>query len=88
VRLVTRAALQADVTGFLGRDRHQRGQQVRPGYRNGHGELHVSTTAGPLVLERPRLRGTNEALPCGCWARASATPMRRSRWCRRGWCVA
>jgi putative transposase len=48
------------VTEFVGRDRYQRGQQARLGYRNGHGDLHVSTTAGPVVLERPRLRGTTE----------------------------
>ena len=54
------AALAAEVTESLGVDRYQRGQQARLGYRNDHGELHVSTTAGPVALERPRLRGTTE----------------------------
>jgi putative transposase len=59
VRLVVQAALDAEVTEFLGRDRYQRGARDRAGYRNGHGELTVKTTAGPVVLERPKLRGTD-----------------------------
>jgi putative transposase len=60
VRLVMQAALEAEVTEFLGRDRYVRGDRERVGYRNGHAELHVKTTAGPVVLERPKLRGTDE----------------------------
>jgi putative transposase len=48
------------VTEFLGRDRYRRDQQARPGYRNVHAELQVKTTAGPVVLERPKLRGTDQ----------------------------
>jgi putative transposase len=60
VRLVIQAALEAEVTEFLGRDRYQRGERVRPGLRNGHQPVEVKTTAGPVVLERPKLRGTPE----------------------------
>jgi putative transposase len=60
VRLVVLAALEAEVSEFLGRDRYARGERVRAGYRNGHTELTVKTTAGPVVLERPKLRGTSE----------------------------
>jgi putative transposase len=60
VRLVMQAALEAEVTEFLGRERYVRGERERAGYRNGHAELHVKTTAGPVVLERPKLRGTTE----------------------------
>jgi putative transposase len=60
VRLVMQAALEAEVTEFLGRDRYTRGQHTRPGYRNGHTELTVKTTAGPVTLERPKLRQTSE----------------------------
>ena len=35
-------------------------QRADVGYRNGHTELTVKTTAGPVVLERPKLRGTTE----------------------------
>ena len=60
VRLVIQAALEAEVAEFLGRDRYVRGERERAGYRNGHGGLTVKTTAGPVVLERPTLRGTSE----------------------------
>jgi putative transposase len=60
VRLVMQAALEAEVTEFLGRDRYVRGERERAGYRNGHAELRVKTTAGSVVLERPKLRGTTE----------------------------
>lgn len=58
VRLVVQAAVEAEVSEFLGRDRYQRGDRDRAGYRNGHAEFTVKTTAGPVVLERPKLRGT------------------------------
>ena len=67
VRLVIQAALEAEVTEFLGRDRYQRGERVRPGLRNGHQPVEVKTTAGPVVLERPKLRGTPNHLRPGCW---------------------
>jgi putative transposase len=60
VRLVMQAALEAEVTEFFGRDRYQRGERERVGYRNGHAELTVKTTAGPVVLERPKVRGTTQ----------------------------
>jgi putative transposase len=60
VRLVMQAALEAEVTEFLGRERYVRGERERAGYRNGHTELTVKTTAGPVVLERPKLRDTTE----------------------------
>ena len=60
VRLVMQAALEAEVSEFFGRDRYQRGDRERVGYRNGHAELTVKTTAGPVVLERPKVRGTSQ----------------------------
>jgi putative transposase len=60
VRLVMQAALEAEVSEFFGRDRYQRGERERVGYRNGHAELTIKTTAGPVVLERPKVRGTSE----------------------------
>ena len=59
-RLLLQSALEAEVTEFLGRDRYARGERARAGYRNGHTELTVKTTAGPITLARPRLRGTSE----------------------------
>jgi putative transposase len=60
-QLLMQAALEAEVTEFLGRDRYQRAgtcDDARPGLRNGYREVAVKTTAGPVHLARPKLRGT------------------------------
>ena len=63
-QLLMQAALEAEVTGFLGRDRYQRAAAcagASPGSRNGYRDVTVKTTAGPVTLSRPKLRGTTEA---------------------------
>lgn len=63
-QLLMQAALEAEVTEFLGRDRYARAaltEDARPGSRNGYREVTVKTTAGPVGLSRPKLRGTTEA---------------------------
>jgi putative transposase len=63
-QLLMQAALEAEVTEFLGRDRYQRASacaDARPGSRNGYREVTVKTTAGPVRLSRPKLRGTTQA---------------------------
>lgn len=63
-QLLMQAALEAEVGEFLGRDRYQRAATVpdaRPGSRNGYRPVTVKTTAGPVTLERPKLRGTTSA---------------------------
>ena len=63
-QLLMQAALEAEVTEFLGRDRYQRAaacEDARPGSRNGYREVTVKSTAGPAGLARPKLRGTSEA---------------------------
>jgi putative transposase len=60
-QLLMQAALEAEVTEFLGRDRYQRAAatpDAQPGARNGYRPVSVKTTAGPVTLERPKLRGT------------------------------
>jgi len=60
-QLLMQAALEAEITEFLGRDRYQRAagrEDARPGSRNGYREVTVKTTAGPVKLSRPKLRGT------------------------------
>jgi len=62
-RLIIQTALEAEVTEFLGRARYQRAanaEDARPGCRNGYCPTTVKTTAGPVTLERPKLRGTTE----------------------------
>jgi putative transposase len=64
VRLVMQAALEAEVTEFLGRARYQRHEaavESRPGARNGwQPPTAVKTTMGPVAVQRPKLRGTDE----------------------------
>ena len=60
-QLLMQAALEAEITEYLGRDRYQRAascEQARAGSRNGYREVTVKTTAGPVTLSRPKLRGT------------------------------
>ena len=61
VRLLMQAALEAEVTEFLGRERYVRGERSPPGSRNGHCATTIKTTSGPITLERPKLRNTDEA---------------------------
>jgi putative transposase len=62
-RLIMQAAVEAEVEEFLGRARYQRREQApdaRPGSRNGYCPSTVKTTAGPVTLDRPKLRGAEE----------------------------
>ena len=71
-QLLMQAALEAEITEFLGRDRYQRAAacaDAQPGSRNGYREVTVKTTAGPVTLARPKLRGTTEAFASGCSGR-------------------
>ena len=63
-RLLLQSALEAEVTEFLGRNRYERrrlAREAKAGSRNGYGQITVKTTAGPITLERPELRGTDTA---------------------------
>ena len=63
-RLIIQSALEAEVEVFLGRARYQRAaglQGAARGMRNGYCPATVKTTAGPVTVARPKLRGTTEA---------------------------
>jgi putative transposase len=58
-RLILQQALEDEVTEFLGRVRYERtGEPVS--YRNGYEPRRVVTTAGPVELDRPRVRNARE----------------------------
>ncbi|MGH9291721.1 MAG: IS256 family transposase [Acidimicrobiales bacterium] len=59
VRLLMQTALEAEVTEFFGRERYARGKRDRKGSRNGYCPTTIKTTAGPVTLDRPKLRGTD-----------------------------
>nr|WP_085241813.1 transposase [Mycobacterium europaeum] len=63
-QLLMQAALEAEVTEFLGRERYQRSAacpDANEGSRNGYRPVTVKATTGPVTLERPKLRGTTAA---------------------------
>jgi transposase-like protein len=57
-RLILQQALEEELTAFLGRERYER-RGVPVSYRNGYEPVAVKTTAGPLELERPRVRNAS-----------------------------
>ena len=63
VRSMMQTALEAEVEEFLGRARYERrGDGDRPGSRNGYQPpMTVKTTMGAVALQRPKLRGTDQA---------------------------
>jgi transposase-like protein len=60
VRLLMQTAMEAEVTEFLGRERYAHGERARLGSRNGHCPTTIKTTSGPITVDRPKLRGTDE----------------------------
>jgi hypothetical protein len=62
VRLLFQTAVEAEVESFLCRARHERRDEDGPaGYRNGYQPPStVKTTMGPVELQRPKLRDTDE----------------------------
>lgn len=63
VRLFMQTAVEAEVEVFLGRGRFERrSEDAAPGHRNGwQPPAPVKTTMGSVELQRPKLRGTDEA---------------------------
>ena len=62
-QLLLQCALEAEVSAFLGRDRYARmveAEDARQGMRNGYCPTTIKTTAGPITLQRPKLRNTTE----------------------------
>jgi putative transposase len=62
VRLLMQTAVEAEVDAFLSRARYGRRDEESPaGYRNGYQPpATVKTTMGPVELQRPMLRDTDE----------------------------
>ncbi len=57
-RLILQQALEEELSEFLGRGRYERrGEPIA--HRNGYERVTVKTTAGPLELERPRVRNAS-----------------------------
>ncbi len=59
-RLVLSAALEEEVADYLGRQRYERNQGCRRGYRNGHRDRQVSCGAGEIEVAMPRISDAKE----------------------------
>jgi putative transposase len=57
-RLILQQALEEELTEFLGRERYER-RGAPIAHRNGYERVTVRTTAGPVALERPRVRNAS-----------------------------
>jgi len=57
-RLILQQALEEELSEFLGRERYERRSEPLS-HRNGYERVSVKTTAGPLELERPRVRNAS-----------------------------
>jgi putative transposase len=82
-QLLMQAALEAEVTEFLGRERYQRTAacpDANDGSRNGYRPVTVKTTTGPVTLERPKLRGTTAAFASRLFGKHVTKPTPWRRW--------
>ena len=82
-RLIIQTAVEAEVDVFLGWARYQRAAEcpdARAGSRNGFCESTIKTTAGPVTVARPKLRGTTEAFASTLFGTSVTSPTRWSRW--------
>jgi transposase-like protein len=62
-QLLLQAAIEGEVAAFLGRERYERAaacEHARAGLRNGYCPTTIKTTAGPVTVQRPKLRGMTE----------------------------
>lgn len=59
---ILQQATEAEVDEFLGRGWYERGlpKESQRGYRNGYTPVNFKTTQGPITLQRPRVRDTDE----------------------------
>ena len=76
-RLLLQAAIEAEVTAYLGRDRYERAascDDARAGMRNGYCPTTVKTTAGPSPDREGHASGSRSADPARHWAKSHATP--------------
>ncbi len=72
-RLIIQTALEAEVEVFPGRARYQRSAGVEgaaAGTRNGYCPATVKTAAGPVTVQRPKLRGTTQAFASRLFGKA------------------
>ena len=85
VRLTFQSVVEEIVCEELGRDRYQRRREDSPeGYRNGwHQPRTLKTAAGPVPLQRPKLRHAHAALCDQLFGQGAPSPATNSTWLNR-----
>lgn len=73
-RCCLQAAIEQEATEFLGRRHYQRGARQRAGYRNGYHPKSFASAEGPLQIQLPQLRATQEPFRSGLAQGLATTP--------------
>ena len=60
LRLIVEEALESEVSDVLGRERYERGEGEKAGYRNGYRPGKVQTAEGAVEYSAPQVRDTSE----------------------------
>ena len=73
-RCCLQEAIEQEVSEFLGRGHYQRGARHRQGYRNGYEAKSLASAEGPLQVQVPQLRATQEPFRSQLTQGLAATP--------------
>jgi transposase-like protein len=73
-RCCLQEAVEQEVTDYLGRGHYQRGARQRAGYRNGYEPKHFPSAEGPVQVQLPQLRATQEPFRSQLAQGLAATP--------------
>src|SRR5947199_9984759 len=79
LRLIVEEALEGEVSDALGRERYERGEDGKAGYRNGYRPGEVKTAAGAGDYSAPQVRDTPEPFLSGVRAALSGRPRELER---------
>ena len=71
LRLIVEEALEGEVSDALGRERYERGEDGKAGYRNGYWPGKIKTAEGAVDYSAPQVRDTPEPFVSGVRAALS-----------------
>ena len=80
LRLIVEEALEGEVADVLGRERYERGDGEKAGYRNGYRPGKVKTAEGAVDYSAPQVRDTPEPFISGVRAALSGRTREQSGW--------
>ena len=80
LRLIVEEALEGEVSDVLGRERYERGEGEKAGYRNGYRPGKVKTAEGAVDYSAPQVRDTPEPFVLSVRAALSGRTRNSSGW--------